>query len=76
MAAETDRSTNVGARIKTRKAAWDMAPGPKKDAVQEHSTAAEWAHRAKNDADTNKALCASTDALARGDGPPARPRDP
>ncbi|MEQ9491534.1 MAG: hypothetical protein RIM72_21340 [Alphaproteobacteria bacterium] len=47
------------------KAACDKAPvGPKKDAAHKHYQAAEKAHTAKNDADTNKALDAATHALA------------
>lgn len=47
------------------KAAWDKAPsGPKKDAALKHYQAAEKAHTAKNDAETNKELNAATHALA------------
>jgi hypothetical protein len=45
------------------KVAWDKAPfGSKKDAVLKHNQAAEKAHIAKNDADTE--LDAATHALA------------
>jgi hypothetical protein len=47
------------------KAAWDKAPaGPKKDAALKHYQAAEKAHNAKNDAETNKELDATTHALS------------
>ena len=51
--------------MKSVKAAWDKAPsGPKKDAALKHYQAAEKAHTAKNDAETNKELDAATHALA------------
>lgn len=47
------------------KAAWDKAPaGPKKDAALKHYQAAEKAHTAKNDAETNNALDAARRALS------------
>ena len=65
MTLETNKSTNVADRMRTVKAAWDKAPsGPKKDAALKHYQAAEKAHTAKNNADTNKELDATTHALA------------
>lgn len=47
------------------KAEWDKAPaGAKKDASLKHYRAAEKAHTAKNDAETNKELDAAKHALA------------
>lgn len=47
------------------KTAWDKAPvGPKKDAALRHYKAAEKAHTAKNDAETNRELDAAYKALA------------
>lgn len=52
-------------KMKSVKAAWDKAPsGPKKDAALKHYKAAEKAHSAKNDAETNKELDATKHALA------------
>lgn len=52
-------------KMKSVKAIWDKAPdGPKKDAALTHYQAAEKAHSAKNDAETNKELDAATHALA------------
>lgn len=52
-------------KMKSVKANWDKAPdGPKKDAALKHYQAAEKAHMAKNDAETNKELDAATHALA------------
>ena len=51
--------------MKSVKATWDKAPsGPKKDAGPDHYQAAEKAHTAKNEAETNKELDAATHALA------------
>jgi hypothetical protein len=51
--------------MKSVKATWDKAPaGPKKDAALKHYQAAEKAHTAKNDAETNKELDAAAHALA------------
>jgi hypothetical protein len=51
--------------MKSVKATWDKAPaGPKKDAALKHYQAAEKAHTAKNDAETNKELDAAKHALA------------
>lgn len=50
---------------KSVKAAWGKAPsGPKKDAALKHHEAAEKAHTAKNDAETNRELDAATHVLA------------
>lgn len=52
-------------KMKSVKAAWDKAPaGPKKDEALKHYEAAEKAHTAKNDAETNKELDAAKHALA------------
>ena len=52
-------------KMTSAKAAWDKAPaGPKKDAALKHYQAAEKAHRAKNDAETNKSLDAAQRALS------------
>ena len=52
-------------KMKSVKAAWDKAPsGPKKDAALKHYRAAETAHAAYNEAETNKELDAATHALA------------
>ncbi|MGB3315291.1 MAG: hypothetical protein WBB85_12830 [Albidovulum sp.] len=52
-------------KMKSVKANWDKAPdGPKKDAALKHYQAAEKAHTAKNEAETNKELDAATHALA------------
>lgn len=65
MTPDTNKSTNVADKMKTVKAAWDKAPsGSKKDAALKHYQAAEKAHTAKNDADTNMELDAATHALA------------
>ena len=61
----TPEQTKTTDKMKTVKAAWDKAPaGPKKEAALKHYQAAEKAHTAKNDAETNKALDAATHALA------------
>lgn len=60
-----NKSTNTADKMKSVKAAWDKAPsGPKKDAAKKHYDAAEKAHTAKNDAETNKELDAAKHALA------------
>jgi len=52
-------------KMKSVKATWDKAPaGPKKDAALKHYQAAEKAHTAKNDVETNKELDAAAHALA------------
>jgi hypothetical protein len=52
-------------KMKSVKAAWDKAPtGPKKDAALKHYQAAEKAHTAHNDTETNKELDAAKHALA------------
>jgi hypothetical protein len=52
-------------KMKSVKAAWDKAPaGPKKDAALKHYEAAEKAHAAKNDNETNRELDAASHALA------------
>lgn len=61
----TPETNKTAEKMKAVKASWDKAPaGPKKDAALKHYQAAEKAHTAKNDADTNKALDAATHALA------------
>jgi hypothetical protein len=61
----TPEQTKTAEKMKSVKAAWDKAPsGPKKDAALKHYQAAEKAHTARNDADTNKELDAATHALA------------
>ncbi|GGB55638.1 hypothetical protein GCM10011316_29610 [Roseibium aquae] len=61
----TPEQNKTADKMKTVKAAWDKATfGPKKDAALKHYQAAEKAHTAKNDADTNKELDAATHALA------------
>lgn len=61
----TPDQTKISDRMKSVKAAWDKAPtGPKKDAALKHYQAAEKAHTAKNDAETNKELDAAAHALA------------
>mgnify|MGYP003115088561 FL=1 len=57
--------TKTADKMKSVKATWDKAPaGPKKDAALKHYQAAEKAHTAKNDAETNKELDAAKHALA------------
>ncbi|GGD18233.1 hypothetical protein GCM10011342_28650 [Aquisalinus flavus] len=64
MTPETNKSTNIGDKMKTVKAAWNKAPaGTKKDAAYKHYQAAEKAHSAKNDAEAGKELDAATKAL-------------
>ncbi len=61
----TPEQNKTADKMKTVKAAWDKAPsGPKKDAALKYYEAAQKAHTAKNEADTNKALDAATHALA------------
>ncbi|MBL3573700.1 hypothetical protein JMK10_04395 [Rhodovulum sulfidophilum] len=61
----TPKQTKTADKMKSVKATWDKAPaGPKKDAALKHYQAAEKAHAAKNDAETNKELDAATHALA------------
>lgn len=61
----TPEQNKTADKMKSVKAAWDKAPsGPKKDAALKHYQAAEQAHTAKNDVDTNKELDAATHALA------------
>jgi hypothetical protein len=61
----TPEQTKTAEKMKSVKAAWDKAPsGPKKDAAHKHYQAAEKAHTAKNDAETNKELDAARHALA------------
>ncbi|MEW9921132.1 hypothetical protein AB2B41_16080 [Marimonas sp. MJW-29] len=61
----TPEQNKTAEKMKSVKAAWDKAPsGPKKDAALKHYQAAEKAHTAKNDAETNKELAAATHALA------------
>jgi hypothetical protein len=71
----TPEQTKTADKMKSVKATWDKAPaGPKKDAALKHYQAAEKAHTAKNDAETNKELDASDpDRPDRTrQGPPAR----
>ncbi|MFW2544958.1 hypothetical protein ACN2XU_20180 [Primorskyibacter sp. 2E107] len=61
----TPDQTKTAEKMTSVKAAWDKAPsGPKKDAALKHYRAAETAHKAKNDAETNKELDAASHALA------------
>ena len=61
----TPEQNKTAVKMKSVKAAWDKAPaGPKKDAALKHYQAAEKAHTAKNDAETNKELDAAAHALA------------
>jgi hypothetical protein len=56
---------NTAEKMKTVKAAWDIAPiGPKKDAALRHYQAAEKAQAAKQDAECSRELDAATHALA------------
>jgi hypothetical protein len=62
MTPETNKTTE---KMISVKAAWDKAPaGPKKDNALKHYQAAEKAHTANNDAETNKELDAATKALS------------
>lgn len=61
----TPDTNKTAEKMKSVKATWDKAlSGPKKDAALKHYQAAEKAHKAKNDADTNKERDAATHALA------------
>lgn len=61
----TPEQTKTADKMKSVKAAWDKAPtGPKKDASLKHYQAAQKAHTAKNEAETNKELDAAKHALA------------
>jgi hypothetical protein len=61
----TPEQNKTAEKMKSVKATWDKAPaGPKKDAALKHYQAAEKAHTAKNDAETNKELDAAKHALA------------
>lgn len=61
----TPEQTKTADKMTSVKAAWDKTPsGPKKDAALKHYQAAQKAHSARNDADTNKELDAVTRALA------------
>jgi len=56
---------NTAEKMRTAKAAWDIAPiGAKKDAALRHYQAAEKAQAAKQDAECNRELDAATRALA------------
>lgn len=56
---------NTADKMKTVKAAWDLAPaGPKKDTALKHYQAAEKAQAAKHDAECIRELDAATRALA------------
>jgi hypothetical protein len=59
-----DANTNAESRLKTVKAACDKAPaGAKKDAAFKHYSAAEKAHKAKNDKECMTELAAAETAL-------------
>jgi hypothetical protein len=61
----TPEQTKTAEKMKSVKAACVNAPaGMKKDAAMKHYHAAEKAHTAKNDAETNKELDAAKHALA------------
>lgn len=61
----TPEQTKTAEKMKSVKATWDKAPsGPKKESALKHYKAAETAHSAKNDAETNKELDAAAHALA------------
>lgn len=61
----TPEQNKTAERMTSVKATWDKAPaGPKKDSALKHYQAAEKAHAAKNEADTNKALDAASQALS------------
>ena len=61
----TPEAIKTSKKMESVKAAWDKAPaGPKKEAALKHYKAAEKAHTAKNDAETNKELDAVTHALS------------
>ncbi len=61
----TPENSKTAEKMKTVKAAWDNAPsGSKKDVAFKHYKAAQKAHSARDDAETNKELDAATHALA------------
>ncbi|MDE4142616.1 hypothetical protein [Phaeobacter gallaeciensis] len=61
----TPEQTQTAEKMKSVKAAWDKAPsGPKKDAALRHYQAAEKAHTANNEAETNKELNAASEKLS------------
>ena len=61
----TPEQIKTADKMKSVKAVWDKSPaGPKKDAALRHYRAAEKAHMAKNDAETNKELDAASQALS------------
>ncbi len=61
----TPEQTATAEKMKSVKAAWDKAPaGPEKDAALTHYQAAEKAHTAKNDAETNRELDAARAELS------------
>ncbi|MBL3571857.1 hypothetical protein JMJ94_20605 [Rhodovulum visakhapatnamense] len=61
----TPKQTKTAEKMTSVKAACVNAPaGTKKDAAMKHYHAAEKAHTAKNDAETNKELDAAKHALA------------
>ena len=61
----TPEQIKTADKMKSVKAAWDKSPaGPKKDAALRHYRAAEKAHMAKNDTETNKELDAASQALS------------
>lgn len=61
----TPEQTKTNEKMISIKATWDKAPaGPKKDAALKHYEAAEKAHKANNDAETNKELDAARHALS------------
>lgn len=58
------QQSRTAEKMTSVKAAWDKAPaGPKKDAALKHYRAAEKAHTAKNDAETNRELDAASQKL-------------
>jgi hypothetical protein len=61
----TPEQNKTAGKMTAVKARWDKAPaGLKKDAALKHYQAAEKAHTAKNDAETNKELDAANLALS------------
>lgn len=61
----TPEHSKTAEKMTSVKAAWDKASaGPKKEAALKHYRAAEKAHMAKNDAETNRELDAASHALA------------
>jgi hypothetical protein len=62
--AESKPHENAESKMKTVKAAWDKEPaGAKKDASFKHYSAAEKAHKAKNDRECMTELAAAEKAL-------------